>query len=357
MKLRKLSAVLIATAIIFGAKLAHAADYKTKLTLNVPKSAANTVYDEAYILTVPEALTVTASGWNALGKITVTRSADMTTSFDVKKQLVVTAASDHNWALVKSGDTTQTIGYTLRTAETDESATTSFTFKAAQINAAGGASQDIGIYIAEDYSSKPAGTYEDYITYTASVESAPTPPTVGGEYTFGKYNNAALTWRVLAVDETNKRALLVTEDAVKVMAYQSAGNSNNWSTSDVRPWLNGEGDGQFLKEFTEAEKTKMLEVSITDGDNSDSSTIINASGSDTVFLLSVTDANNTSYFADQASRVCRKLDSSIQWWLRSPGDNDGHATGVDDTGYVYDNADVNRNDNIFVRPAFWLDLN
>ena len=74
-----------------------------------------------------------------------------------------------------SGDTTQTIGYTLKTAKDDTAATTEFTFTAEQIN--NGASQDIGVDV-EDYAAKKAGDYEDEITYKVKVADAETTITV-----------------------------------------------------------------------------------------------------------------------------------------------------------------------------------
>ena len=74
-----------------------------------------------------------------------------------------------------SGDTTQKIGYTLKTKKADSAATMEFTFTAEQIN--NGASQDIGVDV-EDYAAKKAGDYEDEITYKVKVADAETTITV-----------------------------------------------------------------------------------------------------------------------------------------------------------------------------------
>ena len=175
MTFRKISAVLLMTAILFGATSAIAADYKTKLSLTVPKSEANTSYDEAYVLEVPSDFTITAAGWNELGAIKISHATDSGDAFSSDKKVVVTAVSANNWSLVMSGDTTQTIGYTLKTAKDDTAATTEFTFTAEQIN--NGASQDIGVDV-EDYAAKKAGDYEDEITYKVKVADAETTITV-----------------------------------------------------------------------------------------------------------------------------------------------------------------------------------
>ena len=175
MTFRKLAAVLLMTAILFGATSAIAADYKTKLSLTVPKSEANTSYDEAYVLEVPSDFTITAAGWNELGAIKISHATNSGDAFSSKKKVVVTAVSANSWSLVMSGDTTQTIGYTLKTKKDDTAATTEFTFTAEQVNA--GASQDIGVDV-EDYAAKKAGEYGDEITYTAEVADAETTITV-----------------------------------------------------------------------------------------------------------------------------------------------------------------------------------
>ena len=174
MKSKKLLlSILLVASVLFGAALAQAADvktYTTKLTLTVPKTAANTNYDEAYLLEVPADFTITQAGWNSLGAIKI--SHDTTAggeAFSTDKKVVVTAGSAHSWSLALSGDNTQTIGYTLKVSEDAASATKQFTFTAAQINA--GASQEIGVSV-EDYSGKTAGEYEDTITYTVSVQYA-----------------------------------------------------------------------------------------------------------------------------------------------------------------------------------------
>ena len=169
MNLRKLSAVLLATAVLFGATSAFGDEIKTKLTLTVAHAATT---DEAYVLTVPADLSLSGSGWNSVGNINVAHdSTKTTTTFDTSKKVVVTAASQNGGLKKTDGD--NLITYTIKAAEDDTEATTSFTFTAAEINASGGTDKAIGVDVA-DYSTAPNGTYEDYITYTAEVQSAAT---------------------------------------------------------------------------------------------------------------------------------------------------------------------------------------
>ena len=113
--------------------------------------------DTSYTLTIPSTLTVADKGWNATDGISATGTLAS------GKKLTVTATSANSWAL-KSGD--NSVGYTLATASTDTTATTSWTFDSLSSTAA---TKPMGI-IVEDYSAKPAGIYQDTVTFTASVE-------------------------------------------------------------------------------------------------------------------------------------------------------------------------------------------
>lgn len=115
--------------------------------------------DTSYTLTIPSTLTVANSGWNATDGISATGTLAS------GKKLTVTASSANSWAL-KSGD--NSVSYKLATASTDTEATTSWTFDSLSSTAT---KKDMGI-IVEDYSTKPAGTYQDTVTFTAKVEDA-----------------------------------------------------------------------------------------------------------------------------------------------------------------------------------------
>ena len=84
---------------------------------------------------------------------------------DSNKKETVTAATTNNFAL-KNGD--NSVSYTLKKAENDTNATTSFEFDAASINAEGGASQAIGVDV-EDFAGTPAGTYTDTIQFKGTM--------------------------------------------------------------------------------------------------------------------------------------------------------------------------------------------
>lgn len=134
--------------------------------------------DTSYTLTIPSTLTVADKGWNATDGISATGTLAS------GKKLTVTASSANSWAL-KSGD--NSVGYTLTTAE-GGSQTTDWEFTELSSTAT---KKDMGI-IVEDYSSKPAGTYTDTVTFTAKVEvaksAAETPSIAQADCTFSPSN-------------------------------------------------------------------------------------------------------------------------------------------------------------------------
>ena len=115
--------------------------------------------DTSYTLTIPSTLSVANSGWNATDGISATGT------LAIGEKLTVTASSANSWAL-KSGD--NSVGYTLATSSTDTEATASWEFTELSDTAT---TKPMGI-IVEDYSTKPAGTYQDTVTFTVKVEVA-----------------------------------------------------------------------------------------------------------------------------------------------------------------------------------------
>jgi len=150
MKQKKLATIALVAAMAIGT-----------LGFSVPAKAseAPTTTTTDYVLTIPSTLTVANSGWNNAGGISATGSLAS------GKKLTVTASSENSFKL-KSGN--NEVGYKLATASADTEATTSWTFDSLSSTAT---KKDMGI-IVEDYSSKPAGTYQDTVTFTAKVEDA-----------------------------------------------------------------------------------------------------------------------------------------------------------------------------------------
>ncbi|GEM_PF-1846970 len=129
-----------------------------------------------YTITIPATFDIKNSGWNEIGEIKASGT------LEEGKKLVVTATSANDWAL-KSGE--NEVSYEMMNYEDDSAPATSWEFTDLP------ASQSIGINV-EDYSGKPAGSYTDTVTFTASVESAKREITVGtvfpiGTVDFGDY--------------------------------------------------------------------------------------------------------------------------------------------------------------------------
>ena len=122
----------------------------------------------SYTLTIPSTLTVANSGWNAIGNISATGTLES------GKKLTVAATSANEWNLKK--DDSNQVSYTLNNANGDAAgdAATSWEFTELSETAA---TKAIGIVVS-DYSTKPAGTYQDTVTFTAKVESATSSPEI-----------------------------------------------------------------------------------------------------------------------------------------------------------------------------------
>ena len=159
-----------------------------------------------YTLQIPSTLNVSAAGWNETSGLTAAVSSGDT--FDSGKKLSVTAASNNSWSLVSGSNS---VGYNLAKATGTYSSTAtpaSWEFSAAELNASGGTNKPMGI-IVEDYSSKPAGTYTDTVTFTAKVENGSIPVTsvtINNAPTEALFVNSTgtLTATVLPNDATDK---------------------------------------------------------------------------------------------------------------------------------------------------------
>ncbi|MBQ9543046.1 DUF6273 domain-containing protein, partial [Ruminococcus sp.] len=249
-------------------------------------------------LTIPATFDIKNSGWNEIG--------DISASGTLKdgKKLVVSAESENGWAL-KSGE--NSVGYTMKNAETDTAAADTWEFTDLP------ASQSIGINV-EEYRGKPAGSYTDTVTFTASVTSANpyAANNVGDEVTFGKYD-----WYVIKKNDDG--VILLMKDNLENKKYNDSYTDVTWETCTLRTYLNGE----FYNSFSAEEKAKIVKTSITNPDNGSVSGGNNTE--DYIYLLSIAEAN-------ALSDTIRANGS--WWWLRSPGDNSFSAAVVIDDGDV-----------------------
>ena len=182
--------------------------------------------DTTYTLTIPSTLNVANSGWNATDGISATGTLAS------GKKLTVTASSDGEFALVNQSDNTQKVGYKLATASTDTEATTSWEFTELSSTAT---KKDMGI-IVEDYSSKPAGTYRDTVTFTASV--ADNTPAVS--ISDIKSNGAVLKLNYTG-DAGNTQVIITNNNGtLSCTSYDSISYGRNFNTGSVSVSLSGD---------------------------------------------------------------------------------------------------------------------
>lgn len=204
----------------------------------------------------------------------------------------------------------------------------------------------------------------------------------------GGYKTEAVKWRVLS--NANGKLFLLADQNLDVKPYNSSYTSITWEKSTIRSWLNGYGasennsgtdyssDNFIDTAFSNEEQGAIAQTFVYNATQSDGSSNPNPSYStsggnnttDNIFLLSIEEANNSSYFPN--GNDSRKSTNTAYvashsgmygvgvadyWWLRSPGDYDSDAADVGASGRVYylgtrvddaGNAD---------RPAFNLNLN
>ena len=199
----------------------------------------------------------------------------------------------------------------------------------------------------------------------------PVTVSVGDIITFGRYeqdNNIIngkedIEWIVLAKEDN--RILIISKYALDCRPYNTSYTDVTWETCTLRKWLNN----NFINSaFTADEKAMIPTVTVSADKNPNYSTNPGNATQDQVFLLSITEENK--YFSSDSARQCKATEYAVAggayvnsdngncwWWLRSPGNDQDGAAGVDRDGdvIVYGNdVDIV---NYAVRPALWIDLN
>ena len=161
-------------------------------------------------------------------------------------------------------------------------------------------------------------------------------PAVGSSVNLGTYPNdyeiasnrgKAVAWKVLAIDDAEKRVLLISQNILK--------GQMSYSAPEIQTYLNG-----FISNYG------LNDVSVCNVDVTSETTTV-GSGADKLFLLSKTEAENKSYFADDAARIATYNGSAIEWWVR-PYNGTNYA--------VHDIGDVFTYYNAGVRPAMWVNF-
>ena len=167
----------------------------------------------------------------------------------------MTAASANSWAL-KSGE--NAIGYNLATATgTYSSSATpaSWEFSAADLNADGGKTNPMGI-IVDDYSSMPAGTYQDTVTFTASVESAAKKLTLTGSYdVYSTDESVTKSLEIEYTDNDTWKDIVERYDEVSTWDYGNAPEGKI-----IYFWKDDDAQGCQLKSNESTYKYKLVSI-------------------------------------------------------------------------------------------------
>jgi len=200
-------------------------------------------------------------------------------------------------------------------------------------------------------------------------------PKLGDIIPFGKTtDNHPLQWKVLDVDITNNKALLLSEDIIDKKHYHLDFTSITWEKCWLRNYLNSEFYNGAA--FNDAERARIILTRNENPDNTwgrTSGKPFNTPGGketdDHIFLLSIADilkyypglklykdsfGDEWRYEAD--GRLMAKFGSkSCWWWLRSPGYFTIIAAYVSIDGTLKVNGySVSAAGG--VRPALWLNL-
>ena len=199
----------------------------------------------------------------------------------------------------------------------------------------------------------------------------------------GGYNTNPIKWRVL--ENANGQLFLLSDQNLDVFQYHTEYESVTWETSTMRSWLNGysashntgggsgtdyTSDNFIGAAFSEKEQGAIADTTVVNDDNPTYGTEGGENTNDKIFLLSIAEAQNSSYFADDNSRIATNTAYAKEqgahtysstgagdWWLRSPGYGDIDAALVDGDGCLYRLGFSVGNIDVCVRPAFNLNLN
>ena len=193
---------------------------------------------------------------------------------------------------------------------------------------------------------------------------------VGDVIKFGRYKQSSenksyedIEWKVL--DRQGNKALIISKYSLDCKRYNEINTEVTWELCTLRKWLNND----FINTaFTDKEKSLILTVTVSAGENPSFNSNPGNPTQDKIFLLSISEANK--YFASSAARECKPTeyakmqgaytDTSIVncwWWLRSPGLIQLYASYVAIIGFIDEfGLDVASNSGA-VRPAMWIDLN
>lgn len=168
-----------------------------------------------------------------------------------------------------------------------------------------------------------------------------------------------IKWRVLHYE--NSEAFLLADAILDSQPYHSENEEIDWEKSSIRAWLNNE----FInKAFSNEENKAINTVELINKDNSKYGTQGGKNTSDKLFLLSLSEVDETEEskeygFWDKKTRKCKNDNFSEEtyfWWLRSPGNSSHDAAGVYYYGWVFGYGYGVQEPAGGIRPALYLNL-
>ena len=168
-----------------------------------------------------------------------------------------------------------------------------------------------------------------------------------------------IKWRVLHYE--NSEAFLLADAILDSQPYHSENEEIDWEKSSIRAWLNNE----FInKAFSNEENKAINTVELINKDNSKYGTQGGKNTSDKLFLLSLSEVDETEEskeygFWDKKTRKCKNDNFSEEtyfWWIRSPGNSSHDAAGVYYYGWVFGYGYDVQEPAGGIRPALYLNL-
>ena len=218
----------------------------------------------------------------------------------------------------------------------------------------------------------PADNYNKAVAlYGQEIKNAE----VGDTFVFGVYeqdNNISngredIEWLVLAKEDN--RILVISKYALDCKPYNTEYEDTAWEDCTLRRWLNTDF---YNTAFNSGEQNLIAQTTVTAEKNTVASTNPGNDTTDSVFLLSISEAEK--YFVTNEARMCAPTEyaiaqgaetfnefqvngeSSCWWWLRTSGAARGWASRVSYIGSVNVNGDYVVSEGYTVRPAMWLSL-
>ncbi|MDR2296203.1 MAG: DUF6273 domain-containing protein [Clostridiales Family XIII bacterium] len=162
-----------------------------------------------------------------------------------------------------------------------------------------------------------------------------------------------VAWRVLTVEDD--AVLLLSKEILGRREFHGTAPFRGWCESEIREHLNG----AFYDSFPREARALIREVTNhTARAYNDDAKIASR---DRIFLLSLDEAQNGRYFADEKDRTALCDGESRWWWLRCPGAGFNMSSAANDMVMAVDQNGVFNRAYVDlpiggVRPALWMNL-